>query len=328
MKSGQVALGLDVGGTKLAGILLDKDGHILAKRAVHSRASEGSARVIDLLSKLAETLITSSPASVVGIGLSTPGIVDSQHGLIRFVTTELPGWADAPVVKTLFERFNLPVLADNDGRAAALAEHRFGTGRGVDNFVTLVLGTGVGGGIIANGQMLHGSLGGAGRLGHLSVESEGPLCSCGNRGCLELYLSGSAFARAAERAIAGGRPSSLAHYPNGGVRPVSGRQVVQAAKQGDPLALEIVGQGALHLGQAIVQLARILDPERIAVGGSIAAADELLIKPAREYLEAHCPPQLGQTVEVVQAQFGRDASVVGAAILGWRIAKGKPPRRM
>lgn len=328
MKTPEVALGLDVGGTKLAGVLLARDGQIIDKKAAHTHAEQGSEAVLRRLCELADRLLQMAPGPVRGIGLATPGIVDSRYGLIRFVSTELPGWAEAPVVRTLSERFGIPVVAENDGRAAALAEYRLGAGRGVDHFVTLVLGTGIGGGIIANGQMLQGSLGGAGRLGHLSVDPRGPKCTCGNRGCLELYVSGPALARAAERAIARGGSSELNRYRVNGSSGLSGREVVQAARQGDPLALDIVKSGGERLGQALVQIARILDPERVAIGGSVAAADELLLKPARDYMQEHCPPQLGQTVQVVKAQFGRDASVVGAALIGWQIAQGQNAARV
>jgi glucokinase len=294
------------------------EGTIVAKRARHTRAEEGGWVVLQRLIELAEELLEGAEEGVAGIGVATPGIVDSEKGRIRFVSTELPGWSDQPIAQTITQRLGLPVLVDNDGRAAALAEHRLGVGRGCANFVALVLGTGVGGGVVANNALVRGSHGGGGRLGHIGVATDGPLCTCGNRGCLELYASGPALAQAAEVALDAGRQSLLCRKDAQGSRTtLTGRDVVEAALDGDSLAQDVIRAAGQRLGQAAVQLNRILDPDRIAVGGSISTAGDLMFDPAREYVREHSPEEMRASFDIVRARFGRDASVVGAALLGW-----------
>jgi glucokinase len=317
-----LALGLDVGGTKLAGVLMAEDGEIIAREARHTYGYEGGEAVLQRLIELAEKMFSMSAGwPVAGIGVATPGIVDLEGGSVRFVSTELPGWSKLPLAEAISRRFGLPVLIENDGRAAALAEHRLGAGSSCRNFLTIVLGTGVGGGIVANGEILRGEHGGGGRLGHISVDPDGPPCTCGNRGCLELFASGPALARAMLTAIHAGRPSLLA----GEIRAkpaqrLSGRQVVEAAKAGDDLAKSVVENAGRMLGLAIVQMARILDPVKIVVGGSISTAGDLLLDPAREVLSRSSPQGYSLTQEIVRAKFGRDASVIGAGLLGLEAA--------
>lgn len=313
-----LAVGLDVGGTKLAGVLMTAEGTIAGKRARHTRADEGGWIVLQRLIELAEDLLESAGEGVAGIGVATPGIVDSEKGRVRFVSTELPGWSDQPITQTIAHRLGLPVLVDNDGRAAALAEHRLGVGRGCADFVALVLGTGVGGGVVANNALVRGAHGGGGRLGHISVATDGPLCTCGNRGCLELYASGPALAQAAEAALDDGQQSLLSRRDAQSTRiTLTGRHVVEVALDGDPLAQSVIQAAGRRLGQAAIELNRILDPDRIAVGGSISLAGDLMFEPAREYIREHGPEEMRASFDIVRARFGRDASVVGAALLGW-----------
>jgi glucokinase len=326
--SNQLALGLDVGGTKLAGVLMTAEGEIVAKDARHTHGLEGSRAVLNRLFELADKLLASAIEPVCGIGVATPGIVDLQQGIVRFVSTELPGWSNLPIVELISKEFGMSVLIENDGRAAALAEHRLGVGRGCRNFITIVLGTGVGGGIVANNEILRGEHGGGGRLGHISVDPDGPPCTCGNRGCLELYASGPALANSITTAIQDGKPSTLSKeiYINP-AQGLSGRQVVEAAKSGDALAQAVISDAGCKLGLAIVQMMRILDPIMIAVGGSISSAGDLLLDPAREILSRYSPPGYPIIPEIVRAKFGRDASVIGAALLGWEAANGTNLKR-
>ena len=318
-KALEFSIGLDVGGTKLAAILLTADGQIEDKLVTKTYAEEGGEAVLRRLINLADQLMKKAGGRVAGIGVSTPGVVDPNRSVIRFITTDLPGWKDLRVTEVISDRFNLPVRMENDGRAAALAEYRFGVGQGIDDLVTIVLGTGIGGGIVANGQLLRGARGGSGRLGHISVEPNGPLCACGNRGCLELYVSGLALAATAMKALAQGVDSELRQQEKLS-QGLSGRDVVEASLSGDALATQVVRESGRRLGQAIVQLIRILDPACIAVGGSVAAAGDLLLNPAREVVAAHNRVALKPELKILPAHFGRDASVVGAAILGWQTA--------
>lgn len=321
----RVSLGLDVGGTKMAGILMTADGSIVAKEAQYTLASEGGNAVLERLIVLAEKLLDKSKNCLMGIGVATPGIVDADNQFVRFISTEIPGWRNLPIAQVLSSRFGVRVLIENDGRMAALAEHHLGVGRGCENFVTIVLGTGVGGGIVANNEILSGGHGGGGRLGHISVDPRGPICSCGNRGCLELYASGTALAEAFRAAISQNPYEfSIGKFLDQQSEEFSGRNVIELAESGNDLARTVLEHAGEKLGLAMVQVIRMMDPEKIVIGGSISAAGDLLIVPARHVLSTYCPEEFPFTPSIEKAKFGRDASVVGAALLGWQAFERNP----
>lgn len=315
-------MALDVGGTKLAAAAVTAEGVAVSRLTVPTDARKGGDAVLAKLRRLARRLYQAMPCPPAGIGIATHGIVEPATGVVRFATNNLPGWTGTRLRESIAEEFpGVPVQVGNDGHAAALAEYRFGRGaQGIATFVMLSIGTGVGGGIIAGGQLLSGANGAAGRLGHLSIASEGPLCSCGNRGCLELYVSGTAIATSAVAALAG-EPGNPLHQVMRRHAALTARDVVAAAKRGNALARHVLQTAGELLGHALVQLMRLYDPAMIAIGGGMASAGEWLVGPARRVLLATTPPELTPPA-VVPSQLGSDASLIGAAVLGWQAAQG------
>lgn len=317
-----LVMALDVGGTKLAAAAVRADGTIVHQVTVATEAHKGGDIVLARLCRLAHQLKEAMPCSPAGIGIATHGIVEPERGIVRFATSNLPGWTGTHLKERIEEQFpGIPVHVGNDGHAATLAEHRFGQGRGTSTFIMLIIGTGVGGGIISNGRLLTGAHGAAGRLGHLSIDPDGPLCSCGNRGCVELYVSGTGIARHASEVV---RQSP--QYPLSQILSergsLSARDVVQAAKHGNILAQDILQEAGAKLGLALVQLMRLFDPSMIAIGGGMASAGELLLEPARRVLRSSTPPELTLPA-IVPALLGSNASLIGAAVLGWQAANGQ-----
>ena len=310
--SNAVAVGFDVGGTKLASIAVRQNGEIVKRLTTPTKAHEGGEAVLDRLCQLARDLKGMISTEVIGIGVATHGVVMPDTGTVRFASSNLPGWTGINLKDHLSAVFlGIRVKVVNDGHAAALAEYLFGCGQGTNDFVMLVLGTGVGGGVIADGNLLRGANGAAGRLGHLSIDPAGPQCSCGNRGCLELYVSGTAIAQAAEQ--------------EGGLIPpreattVTAQAVVQAAKDGQPTAQNLLRNAGEKLGFAFLQIARAFDPEMIAIGGGMVSAGDLLLDSARQIVQSGTPPELTPP-SIELPQLGADASLLGAAALGWNSA--------
>jgi glucokinase len=308
-----VVFGFDVGGTKLAAAAITQDGSILEHLIIPTEAQEGGEAVLSRLYELARQLKLAIDTGVVGIGVATHGIVEPRTGIVRFASNNLPGWTGTDLKAKLSEVYpDVPIRVANDGHAAVLAEHRFGCGRGITDFAMLVLGTGVGGGVISNGHLLCGTNGAAGRLGHMSIDLAGPICSCGNRGCLELYVSGTAIAKVASEFLKSGH--SFKHLK---ASMITAQDVILSAKKDDPMAKQILQTAGKQLGHALIQIARVFDSEKIAIGGGMVSAGELLISPARKIVQDGTPPELEPPV-IELAQLGENASLIGAATLVWK----------
>ncbi len=249
---------------------------------------------------------------VLAAGLGIPATIDHDRGVaIQAVNLEI---SDVPLRDLMRERIGLPVFLDNDANVAALAEHRYGAGRGAQDVVMLTIGTGIGGGLVLGGEVYRGSTGGAAELGHIVIREDGLPCqgNCPNHGCVETYASGTAIAREG-KAVAEREPdSALGKALAEG--PILGRTVTELAAAGDPPAVEVVAEAGRHLGVALVSLANIFDPDVIVIGGGVSAAGELLIGPAREELEARALDPMNRT-PVKLAELGPDAGMIGAAAM-------------
>lgn len=313
---GGTVVGIDLGGTKIAVGLVARSGDVNVFHSRPTLAADGASAVIDRLAGLVREVLATLPGGareVIGVGLATPGIVDAGTGTVRYATPALPGWTGLALGPRLAEALGLPVVVHNDGHAAAMGEWAVGAAAGAADAVVVVLGTGIGGGIIAGGRLLRGYLGGAGRIGHLSVEAGGRRCWCGARGCIEQYASGSAVARDAQVAIGGGAATSLRAIR----RPLTAADVVRAARREDKLALGLLAEAGRHLGAALVSLVNMLSPQVIVVGGGLADAGALLLGPAEAVLRERLPPPVRASVEVRPSSLGYCAAVAGAGLLAW-----------
>jgi glucokinase len=300
---------IDLGGTKILGGLLSSGGELTRRREVPTTAEAGARDVLLRLTSLIQGLRLQAPGPVVGIGICTPGIV--RAGKVEYATPNLPGWTGLHLAEELSRAIGLPVWVENDAHAAAWGEFRYGVGRGVQDMVLFTLGTGVGGGIVVDGKLVRGDGGLAARLGHLSVGG-GPACHCGNRGCVEQYASG----RAVERWFST-RLGSEVQSPLCSGDDLTARAVVESARQGDPLALEVLARAGKALGRAMVQVVQVLNPAVIAVGGGLAAAEALLLVPAQKVVRSRARPEATATLRILPAHLGSDAGIFGTGQLAW-----------
>ena len=312
-----LTIGVDVGGTKVAGGVVDEDGVVLARTR---RPTPGSSPrdVEDTIAAVVTDLRRDHDVAAVGIGAA--GFVDLARS--RMIFAPNLAWRDEPLRDEVSRRVGLPVVVENDGNAAAWAEHRFGAGRGQAHLVVLTVGTGIGSGVVLDGALYRGHTGIGPEYGHMQVVEHGRRCGCGQRGCWEQYCSGRALVREA-REIADVRPAygaRLLELGDGRPEGIEGPEVTRAAQEGDPAAGECFARVGHWLGQGLADLAALLDPAGFVVGGGVGEAGELLLGPARATLAErltgrdHRPQP-----DVSSASLGNDAGMVGAADLArWR----------
>ena len=312
--SGSVTIGADLGGTKLAVGVVDSRDETLASNEVPSTGYSQEA-VIDLLAQEIGRLAGEWPA-VGAVGVGIPATIDFQRGYA--ISTVNLGLEDMPVREMLAERLGMPVFIDNDANLALLAEADIGAARDTRDAVMLTLGTGVGGALLLDGELYRGSTGAAAELGHIVIEFDGPKCqgNCRGRGCLEVFASGTGIGRLGREAAAKMPDSVLARLVSEG-ETVDARAVGDAAREGDPAALEAVHRAGRYLGAGLVSYANIFQPEVIVIGGGAMALGDLLLDPAREEVRTRALRPMCDT-PVVTAELGPAAGMIGAAILARR----------
>jgi glucokinase len=308
-----LTIGVDVGGTKVAAGVVNEEGLIVEKlqRATPAASPGRTAKVIgDLVAELQER------HQVRAVGIGAAGFVDEARGTVVFAPNL--AWRDEPLKKEVADQVGLPVLVENDASAAAWAESTRGAGRGYRHLMLITVGTGIGAGIVIDGALYRGGSGMAGEPGHYRVVPDGRRCGCGNRGCLEQYASGSALvAEARELARRSpGAAARLLQLGGGSADGIGGRQVTQAAREGDAGARRCFAVVGGWLGQGLADLAAILDPGCFVIGGGVSEAGELLLGPAREAFQARLTGRpYRQPAEVRLAGLGADAGLIGAADL-------------
>jgi glucokinase len=312
------AIGVDLGGTKmLLGVLAGDADVAWESREASTGQSEGE--LVDLLVREVEEARAARPG-IEAIGLGIPATIDHERG-IALAAVNLP-IENLPIRDLIQQRTGLPVFVDNDANVAALAEHRFGAGRGTRNMVMLTIGTGIGGGLILGGEIFRGASGAGAELGHLTIEMDGLPCqgNCPNRGCVETYASGTALGREG-RAAAEREPGSVLGTMLADGHTIDGRVVTEAGLGGDETAIGVFDLVGERLGVALASLANLFEPETFVIGGGVMAAGELLLEPARRELAARALTPMNR-IPVVAAELGQDAGMIGAAAMA-RIELGR-----
>ena len=308
-------VGVDVGGTKVAAGLVNANGEIISQSRVpmvsSASAEEGLSAV---LQAIAQILPGDARPQVSGIGICAPGPLDPETGVI-LNPPNVPCWRNFPLAEEVRMVHRVPVGVDNDANAAALAEARWGAGRGYQNVFYATVGTGIGTGIIFDGRIFHGRTGAAGEGGHVSIDYRGPLCNCGKPGCIEVYASGSAIGKRARQKITAGEKSSLLELAGGNLDSVTGEVVGMAHAAGDPLATKILSETADMVALWLSNMIDLLDPHVIVIGGGAAA----LLKPFFERIRQRIPqltvnPRSGE-VPIVSSRYGADSGIAGGAAL-------------
>ncbi len=306
------AIGIDIGGTKIAGALVDSEGQIVRESRVPTPAKDIDALVaadVGLIRELSEG------RKVLGAGVAAAGFVDAEQANVIYATN-LTG-RNEPLKAKLEALIDIPVIIENDANAAAWAEYRYGAGRGYRHMTMLTIGTGVGGAIITNSKMLRGGFGVAAELGHMRIVPNGRECACGAKGCFEQYASGTALLKAArELADSSDRDGERLRALRESAGELTGTQVYQAITEHDPGALRILTELGTWIGETIASLSAILDPEVVVIGGGVSAAGDLLLDPIRKAFLANMPAHgFRPELEIKVAEFVNDAGVVGAADL-------------
>ncbi|WP_223162616.1 ROK family glucokinase [Nocardioides antri] len=309
----QVTCGIDIGGTKIAGAVVDGAGVVLEEARVVSPATDPEA-IETAVAALVVGLAGRHPVSAVGVGAA--GYVDASRANVLFAPNI--AWRDEPLASELTRLTGLPVVIENDANAAAWGEFRHGAGRDVDDQLMVTVGTGIGGGVIVGGRLVRGAFGVAGEIGHLGLVPEGRQCGCGNRGCFEQYGSGSALVRGTREAAAGSSllARDLLERAGGDPMAITGPLVTEAARDGDRFAIEQLRELGQWIGYGVASLTAVLDPAVIVIGGGVSEAGDLLLDPIRETFARQLPGRgYRPQAEIRGAILGNRAGVIGAADL-------------
>jgi glucokinase len=305
-------IGVDLGGTKLLAGVVDDDLNVHHRVYRQAREGKTTEQLLDVIVEAVGEAHAAAGGEIRAVGFGIPSLVDVATG-VAATTVHLP-LRDVPFRDVMAERLGVPVVVDNDANAAMFAEHRRGAAAGARTAALLTLGTGIGGGIVVDGAVVHGFAGGAGEWGHMVIESDGPLCTCGNRGCLEMLVSGTALGRAATRAASDLPDSGFGRALAAG-REVTGMLATELAHDGDPVAREVVADVGRYLGIGLSNVINILNPEVIVVGGGVIAAGELLLEPARRVVAERALAPSRDQVRIVPTRFGDASGMIGAALL-------------
>jgi glucokinase len=305
-------VGIDIGGTKIAGALVSESGEILRELKVPSPANDSQAlqaAVVSMVNELRQG------QEILAVGVAAAGFIDANQAVV--VYSPNLSWRNEPLKAKLEADLGIPVFIENDANAAGWAEYRFGAGRGSHHMMMLTIGTGVGGAIVANGELFRGAFGIGAELGHSNFIPNGKACGCGQKGCLEQYGSGTALLNSANELVASGSPDSSRLAELATLKgELTGVEVYQAIQEGDKGALRLLGELGTNLGMAVASFTAILDPEIVVIGGGVSAAGELLLEPIRAAYLEHLPARgFRPELEIVAAQLHNDAGVVGVADL-------------
>lgn len=314
--SDQIYVGVDLGGTSIKAGICDENGKLISTYEGPTGSEHGAEYVLDRIVEYVHEMVKDSPYDwnqVAGIGAGIAGFLDIPQGFVK-LSPNL-GWRDVPVKEILEEKFGKRVAINNDANVAALGEAWSGAGAGVSNVVCYTLGTGVGGGIIIDGHIYEGFSGMAGELGHMAVvpDLEAIVCGCGMSGCLETVSSATGIVRMAKDAVERRDNTTLTS-----VQKITAKDVFDAAKAGDEVAMRIVNRAAFYLGKSMSLLAVVVNPQRFIIGGGVSRAGEILLGPIRENFKKLAPQAAQDGVDIVPALLGNDAGIVGAAGLNLR----------
>ena len=311
-------IGCDLGGTNLRAAIVevDNDSTVLHQMKIPTLAREGHEAVMQRMAGLILETIRSAnlkKEDIGGVGIGVPGVLDLEKGETLFLPN-LPGtWPRVPLQATITKLTGLPTALLNDVRSITYGEWRFGAGRGVDTLAVFAIGTGVGGGLVINGQLHLGIGGTGGELGHTVIDFNGPRCGCGSYGCLEAYASGPAISAMGMKAVAQGLTTRLSEMCKYDLNRITPELIAHAAEAGDEIAKDIYDKAGFYLGIAAASICSAIGPRRIIITGGVSQAGELLLGPIRRTLRERVTVMPIDQVEVVRSQLGNNAGVIGVA---------------
>lgn len=304
----QLTIGVDIGGTNTKMGLISGEGNIVGKGEIPTSFEEGPEELV----KRIKRWIDQSDQGVAELncaGVGCAGLVDGERGVLRY-SPNMPGWENVSLAEIFSRILELPAVVDNDVNAAAYSEFKMGAGREVNHFICLTMGTGLGGGIISGGNLLRGYSGFAGEIGHTVIDIDGPLCKCGQRGCLEQFVKADTIVKRAREKLNKYGESKLNNENEFTVK-----EIAEAAREGDKLSLEVLTETGRYLGIGLSNLVHLFNPQIIAIGGGVARAGELIFEPARVTFREHVMADILEKTRIVPAELGNDASFLGGALL-------------
>jgi len=320
-------LGVDLGGTKILTAVTNSQGKMLSRDHSITPAQKGHKAVIQSILESVHRALGRADVAIsdlIVIGVGAPGLLNPETGIL-FTSPNLPGWRDVPLRDIIQEKLGKKTFLINDANAAALGEFYFGAARGVRNFIYITLSTGIGGGIVIDGKIYSGAIGAAGEVGHMTIDDDGPICNCGNRGCWEMLASGTALAKEARHRIKEGVKTSILEYAEGDVEKVTAQVIQSAAEQGDSLAKELIGRTGYYVGVGLANLVNIFNPELIVIGGGLSNIGDMLFEPAFKVAGERAYKEAFQAVRFASAELGRNSGVLGAAAFALQEMKSQNP---
>lgn len=308
-------VGVDLGGTKIHTALADARGTLLAEIRVPTGAGDGPGEVIRRILRTVDDVFAAGGAGkeIAALGIGAPGPLDPVTGMVHQAPNL--GWKNVPLKEILVEKVRFPVLVDNDANLAALGEYSFGAGERSGHMVYVTVSTGVGGGLILDGNIYHGAFGGAGEIGHMVIDPRGPVCGCGHHGCLEALASGTAMAARARELVAKGAGKGILQEAGGLSEIIDAKTVARAAARGDGEALHILRQAGSALGVGLANVVNLLNPERVVLGGGAISAGTPLWEGMESELRCRALASAVKDLKIVPAGLGNRSGLMGAVAL-------------
>ena len=316
--SKKYVVGVDMGGTKILAATITEDGTILSRAKTATKAHKNPTKVIDRIADCINKAIEQASLSknnIQSIGIGAPGPLNPQDGVIIFAPNL--NWYNVPLKKELEDRLEIPTFLDNDVNVGTMGEFKHGAGQGVNSLVGIFVGTGIGGGIILNGELFHGANKTAGEIGHIIVKADGPKCNCGNSGCLEAISSRTAITKQIRKAVlTQGKKSHILELNDGNLNSIRSGTLAKAIAKNDKVTIKVMQRAAKYLGIGIASVVNFLNPEMIILGGGVVEAlDDKFIERIRKFAAEYALPNTMDGVEIVTAKLGDDAGVIGASVL-------------
>ncbi len=313
-------VGIDIGASHISLLVTDMAAHIIEEIEAPLDIQDGPKICLGQADQLLQEALAKTKLDIkdiLAVGVGVPGPIVSDAGMV-LAPPIMPGWDRFPIRDTLEEKWRIPVSLNNDAELGALGEWAAGAGRGENNLAYIKVGTGIGCGLLIDGKIYHGLTGSAGEIGHLTIDENGPLCACGNHGCLEAFAGGRAIAEQAMESIKSGRNTRLASFQSNGV--ITAQQVGAAARHGDLVAQQILSQAGAHIGIAIAGLVNLFNPGMVIIGGGVSQNGDIVLEPIRQVVNRRSLPAATRVVHITTAMLGRRSSSIGAIIQALTIA--------
>lgn len=319
MSTKQAYAGIDIGGTNIKYGLVDKSGKVLFKEQRPTLVEKGADALMHLVGNISESLLyhaAEEEFEVRWLGVGTPGAVESKTGKVIGPSPNIAGWAGMEIGNILRQRLNLSVIVDNDVNLMALAESRFGVATGYKSVVCVAIGTGVGGGIVIDGELWRGSSHAAGEIGHMSIDYQGPKCRCGQRGCLEMYCASGAIVSRTRELLGSNMSPEFEEVLEGKLENLSIKRLFAALKKGDAIAEQIVNETAMYLGIGIANAVNFFNPDIVVLGGGVIDGGGGMVELVSAEVRKRAIAPSVQNLRIAKASLGNDAGFIGAGIVG------------